>query len=379
MIPFNKPYYPALGEKMILEALESGKISGDGFYNKKVTDFFKTKFKFKYSLTTTSCTDSLELIALTAGIKEGDEVIIPNYTFVSTANAFLLRGAKIIFADSNVNSPCIDLNKVMNLVTERTKALVIVHYGGSGFELFKLNSIKIKFPNLIIIEDAAQCINSFYSGIPLGLFGDYAAFSFHETKNISCGEGGLFVCKDPNNFMKAQIIREKGTNRSAFFRKEVDKYGWKKLGSSFLPSDLLMAVLYSQLIDIDKINSRRIKLWNYYFNNLKVLEGRVSLPKIEKKSQHNGHIFYIILDSEIRRNDLINYLRINKVQATFHYSSLNESEFYKEKYERGKTILKNSRKYSQCLLRLPLYHKLNFEDIDLITGHIIDFFSINKH
>jgi len=377
MILFNKAYYSALSKKLAVQSIESGKISGDGFYNKKVIDFFKNKYKFKFCLTTTSCSDSLELIALTAGIKEGDEVIIPNYTFVSTANAFLLRGAKIIFADSNINNPSIDLDKAMNLVTERTKALVIVHYGGSGFELFKLKSIKNKFPNLIIIEDAAQCINSFYSGKPLGMYGDYAAFSFHETKNISCGEGGLFVCKDSYNFKKAQIIREKGTDRTAFFRKEVDKYGWKKLGSSFLPSDLLMAILYSQLINIDEIHSKRIKLWNYYYEKFKILENRISLPEIEKKSQHNGHIFYIILESEIQRNDLIKYLNSRKIQAIFHYSSLNESEFYKKKHRGEKIILKNSIKFSERLLRLPLHHELNFEDIDFITSQVIDFFKIN--
>ena len=378
MIPFNKPYYTKSCKELALKTLDKGHLSGDGLFTKKVTNFFNKKFKFKYCLTTTSCTDALELIALTIGIKPGDEVIIPSYTFVSTVNPFLLRGAKVVFADSNENNPNINLDEVKKLINKKTKALVIVHYGGSGFDLIKLNGIRDLFPKLIIIEDAAQCINSHYMDIALGSFGDYAAFSFHQTKNISCGEGGLFVCKDEDNLKKAEIIREKGTNRTSFYRGEVDKYGWKNLGSSFLPSDLLMAILFSQLKNLNEIHTQRINQWDYYFKKLKELKDKINLPEIDINSNHNGHIFYIVLNSELQRDKLIKYLSKKKIKSTFHYSSLNNSKFFIEEYKNNILNLKNSNKFSKQLLRLPLYHELKFEQIDTVVNSIFDFFDLSK-
>ena len=331
MIPFNKPYYQDNTVDNLIHSLNTNHISGDGFYNKKVTDFFRKKYGFTNCLTTTSCTDALELISLTLNIKYGDEIIIPNYTFVSSANAFILRGAKIIFADSYNDNPNLDLLNCIKHINSKTKAILIVHYAGSAYDLEQLKYIKEKFPSLKIIEDAAQCINSYYNRKPLGSFGDFAAFSFHETKNISCGEGGLFVCKSKKDYLKAEIIREKGTNRKSFIRNEVDKYGWKKVGSSFLPSDILMSILFSQLEKIDEIQKKRNSLWRYYFKSLSEFNLDLLLPKIHKNSNHNSHIFYVILKEKKIRDELQNHLKRKKILAVFHYTSLYTSEYFRDK------------------------------------------------
>ena len=371
MIPFNKPYYQDNTVDNLIHSLNTNHISGDGFYNKKVTDFFRKKYGFTNCLTTTSCTDALELISLTLNIKYGDEIIIPNYTFVSSANAFILRGAKIIFADSYNDNPNLDLLNCIKHINSKTKAILIVHYAGSAYDLEQLKYIKEKFPSLKIIEDAAQCINSYYNRKPLGSFGDFAAFSFHETKNISCGEGGLFVCKSKKDYLKAEIIREKGTNRKSFIRNEVDKYGWKKVGSSFLPSDILMSILFSQLEKIDEIQKKRNSLWRYYFKSLSEFNLDLLLPKIHKNSNHNSHIFYVILKEKKIRDELQNHLKRKKIFAVFHYTSLYTSEYFRDK--KGELHLPNSERFSDCLLRLPLYHEMTFKEIDLIVYEIKSF------
>ena len=270
-IAFNVPYLTGNETKYIQEAVSLGKISGDGLFTNRCHSFFEKKYNFRKVLLTTSCTDALEMAALLIGIKPDDEVIMPSYTFVSTANAFVLRGAKIVFADSRQDHPGVDELLIETLITKKTKAIVVVHYAGVACDMEVLQRIANKYC-LFLIEDAAQAINSFYKGKPLGSFGDFAAFSFHETKNIMCGEGGMLVVNNEKFAARAEIIREKGTNRSSFFRGEVDKYGWVDIGSSFLPSDMLAAFLLAQLENIDIIQERRIQIWQLYYELMKDIE-----------------------------------------------------------------------------------------------------------
>ncbi|MCB0513731.1 MAG: dTDP-4-amino-4,6-dideoxygalactose transaminase, partial [Bacteroidetes bacterium] len=277
MINFNKPYFTGKETEYIQQAVQSGKISGDGMFTKKCHQFFESKYGFKKCLLTTSCTDALEMAAILIDIKEGDEVIMPSFTFVSTANAFVLRGANIIFADSYFDNPNIDADAIEQLITPKTKAIVVVHYAGMACDMDKIIELANKY-KLFVIEDAAQAIDSFYiskgTKKPLGSIGHLAAFSFHETKNIISGEGGMLVINDERFIERAEIIREKGTNRSKFFRGEVDKYGWVDIGSSFLPSDIIAAFLYAQLENLDAIQTKRKEIWNSYFEGLKTLEER---------------------------------------------------------------------------------------------------------
>lgn len=375
MIPFNKPFYPTTSSEFIQDSLATNHISGDGKYSNKIKQFFEQKFRFRYNLMTTSCTDALELIALTIDLKKDDEVILPSYTFVSTANPFLLRGAKLIFADSCSDSPNINLDHVRQLITKKTKVIVIVHYAGIACDIQKLMKIKKDFSAIYIVEDAAQCVDSFYNGKPLGSFGDFSAFSFHETKNISCGEGGLFVCKEEVNYHKAEIIREKGTNRMSFIRGEVNKYGWKNIGSSFLPSDILAAILWAQLQEMDKIKSNRKKIWNNYYIGLETLEstGKIIRPKFSTKVDHNAHIFYLITRNETERNQLIQFLSERLIKANFHYLSLHKSDFFKSKAIND--FLPNSDKYMNCLVRLPLFNQMELTDSNKVIENIQVFFN----
>ena len=270
-IPFNKPFLSGHELKYIKDALNTGKISGNGKYTQLCHEFFQKKYNFKKCLLTTSCTDALEMAAILIDIQPGDEVIIPSYTFVSTANAFVLRGAKIIFADSEKRTPNIDTEKIEALITSKTKAIIVVHYAGIACDLNKIHKIAKKY-KLFVIEDAAQSIDSYYNDKPLGTLGHLATFSFHETKNVISGEGGMLVINDEHFLKRAEIIWEKGTNRSAFFRGEVAKYGWVDIGSSFLPSEITAAFLYAQLENLEKIQNKRITLWNNYFKYLKSLE-----------------------------------------------------------------------------------------------------------
>ncbi|MBU79548.1 MAG: dTDP-4-amino-4,6-dideoxygalactose transaminase [Flavobacteriales bacterium] len=374
MIPFNRPFYPPTTLKFIQDSLATNHISGDGKYSHKIKQFFDQKFGLRYNLMTTSCTDALELIALTIDLKKEDEVILPSYTFVSTANPFLLRGAKLIFADSCNDSPNIDLDHVRQLITKKTKAIVIVHYAGIPCDIEKLIKIKKDFSTIYIVEDAAQCVDSFYKGTPLGSFGDFSAFSFHETKNISCGEGGLFVSKEKSNYHKAEIIREKGTNRMSFIRGEVNKYGWKTIGSSFLPSDILAAILWAQLQEMGEIKSNRKKIWNNYYEGLECLEssGKIIRPKFSPQADHNAHIFYLITRSETERNQLIQFLAERSIKASFHYLSLHKSNFFKSKT--GNDSLPNSDKYTSCLVRLPMFNQMNIRKSNKVIENIQAFF-----
>lgn len=372
-IPFNKPYLTGKENHYIYQAVLSGKISGDGIFTKRSHEFFEKKYGFKKCLLTTSCTDALEMAAILLDIKEGDEVIMPSYTFVSTANAFVLRGAKIIFADSYADNPNIDADRIEVLITPKTKAIIPVHYAGVACNMKKIMELASKY-NLFVVEDAAQAIDSYFEERPLGSIGHLAAFSFHETKNIISGEGGMLVINDERFMKRAEIIREKGTNRSAFFRGEVDKYGWVDVGSSFLPSDIIAAFLYAQLENMEEIQMRRKLLWTRYYLNLKLLSDKhiVQFPTLPDYASNNAHMAYLVCASLEERQQLIQALKQEGIMAVFHYLSLHKSPFYQSKYTGGE--LKNSDHFSDCLLRLPLYFELTETDIDRITSVIIRFY-----
>ncbi len=368
-IPFNKPYLTGKEGHYIYQAVLSGKISGDGVFTKKCHAFFEKTFGFKKTLLTTSCTDALEMAALLINIEPGDEVILPSYTFVSTANAFVLRGARLVFVDSGRDNPNMDVSKVEACITPKTKAIVPVHYAGIAVDMDPLLELASKH-NLFIIEDAAQAIDSYYKGRPLGSIGNMAAFSFHETKNIMAGEGGMLAINDDRFTHRAEIIREKGTNRSAFFRGEVDKYGWVDLGSSFLPSDIIAAFLYAQLENLKDIQERRRILWDRYYKALSPLasQGKLTLPYIPTFATNNAHMFYLVCRSLDERNGLIALLKEKGIYAVFHYISLHTSPYYKDKHD-GRE-LPNADHFTDCLLRLPLFYELAEEQVDFITDTI---------
>ena len=372
-IPFNKPFLSGNETKYIEEAVRSMKISGDGIFTKKCHAFFEEKYGFLKCLLTTSCTDALEMAAILIDIQVGDEVIMPSYTFVSTANAFVLRGAKIVFADSLPNHPNIDVSKIETLITPKTKAIVPVHYGGVACDMDVIMELADKY-NLFVIEDAAQAIDSFYKGLPLGGIGHLAAFSFHETKNIISGEGGMLVINDTQFAERAEIIREKGTNRSQFYRGEVDKYGWMDIGSSFLPSDIIAAFLFAQLENLDKIQAKRIASWNSYYELLKPLadQNLFKLLHFDKDKTNNGHLFALIMPNLEERTQLIDFMRKKGILAVFHYLSLHKSPFYQEKHD-GRT-LENCDNFSDTLIRLPFYYELTQEEIEFICNSIIQYF-----
>lgn len=312
MIPFNKPYLTGKENDYIIEAVNSGKISGNGLFTKKCQDFFESKYGFKKVLLTTSCTDALEMAAMLSNIKEGDEVIVPSYTFVSTAIAFVRQGAKIVFADSYSDNPNIDADKIEALITHKTKAIVPVHYAGVACDMDKIMDLAAKY-DLLVIEDAAQAIDSYYTGKDgvkkaLGSIGHLAAFSFHETKNIIAGEGGMLTINDDRFIHRAEIIWEKGTNRAEFFRGEVNKYGWVDTGSSFLPSEIIAAFLWAQIENLDDIQSKRKLLWNTYFDALKS-QINFNMPLLTSYATNNAHMFYIIAKDINHRSELINMLK----------------------------------------------------------------------
>ncbi len=373
MISFNKPYLSGKELQYIGEAVSSMKISGDGAFTKKCHSFFETKYGFGKCLLTTSCTDALEMAALLIDIQEGDEIIMPSYTFVSTANAFVLRGAKIVFADSEDNHPNMDASKLAGLITPKTKAIVPVHYAGIACDMDSIMELA-KAHNLYVIEDAAQSIDSYYKGKPLGSFGHFATFSFHETKNIIAGEGGMLVINDKAFYDRAEIIREKGTNRSRFFRGEVDKYGWVDIGSSFLPSDMIAAFLFAQLENLEDIQKKRISIWNAYYRGIKELEsnGHLSIPRYSADKTNNAHMFCIVLNSIKERTALIQYLKANEIYAVFHYLSLHKSPFYSKLHD-GRP-LPNADKFENCLLRLPIYYELKESEVEYILSTLKAFF-----
>jgi len=363
MIPFNKPYLTGKETDYIIDAVATGKISGNGKYTKKCQNWFQENYGFKKCLLTTSCTDALEMAAILIDIQPGDEVIMPSYTFVSTANAFVLRGAKLVFVDSHKDHPGIDEASIEALITSRTKAIVPVHYAGVACDMDVIMDLANHY-NLYVVEDAAQAIDSFYTGKDgvkraLGSIGHLAAFSFHETKNIISGEGGMLAINDERFLERAEIIWEKGTNRSAFFRGEVNKYGWVDVGSSFLPSDIIAAFLWAQLENLRDIQSRRSTIWDEYQRQLKDWANQLGIktPFVPNYATNNAHMFYLVCKSLEQRNSLIAYLKENKVLAVFHYLSLHKSEFYQNKHD-GRNLLQTDR-YSDCLVRLPMFYELN--------------------
>lgn len=380
MIPFNKPFIIGNELKYIEEAVRSGKISGDGIFTKMCHEFFEEKFGFQKVLLTTSCTDALEMAAILCDIKEGDEVIVPSFTFVSSANAFALRGAKIVFVDSNIENPNISISEIEKNITNKTKVIVPVHYAGIACDMESIMNLAYKY-NLFVVEDAAQAIDSFYTFSngttkALGSIGHFAAFSFHETKNIIAGEGGMLVINDEKYNGRAEIIREKGTNRSAFFRGEINKYGWVDIGSSFLPSELISAFLFAQLERLEEIQNKRKDIWNKYYEGLKSLEDnfKIKLPYIPEFATNNAHMFYIVCNSLQDRSCLIDWLRSKGIISVFHYLSLNKSEFYTIENRLSDCI--NSDIYTDRLLRLPFFYELTFEEQDLIITEIINFYNL---
>ncbi|HCC70924.1 MAG TPA: dTDP-4-amino-4,6-dideoxygalactose transaminase [Bacteroidales bacterium] len=371
-IPFNKPYLTGKEAHYIYQAVYSGKISGNGYYTKLCQKFFEEKYGFKKTLLTTSCTDALEMSAILVDIKPGDEVIIPSFTFVSTAVTFFRQGAKIVFADSGSDNPNIDADKLEELITPATKAIVPIHYAGIACDMDKIMELARRY-NLFVVEDAAQSIESFYKGKPLGTIGHLSTFSFHETKNVNAGEGGLLGINDERFLKRSEIIWEKGTNRAEFFRGEINKYGWVDIGSSFLPSDIIAAYLYAQLENLLEIQRKRVELWNKYYIELKILDdqGLIMLPKLPAEATNNAHMFYLVCRTGDERDRLIAYLKDLGINAVFHYLSLHKSPFYAERHD-GRT-LENSDRYTDCLLRLPMYYEFSLDECQFIIDAIHDF------
>lgn len=373
MIPFNKPYLTGNETVYINEAVKSGKISGNGNFTQKCQSFFEEKYGFKKCLLTTSCTDALEMAALLLEIKPGDEVIVPSYTFVSSALAFVREGAKIVFADSMDSNPNIDAQKIQGLLTKKTKAVVVVHYAGVAVDMDPIMKLSRKH-NFYVVEDAAQSIDSYYKGKALGSIGHLSTFSFHETKNVISGEGGMLAINDEALMPRSEIIWEKGTNRASFFRGEINKYGWVDTGSSFLPSEVIAAFLYAQLENIESIQKQRLRLWNTYYDGLKELgdAGKIQLPFIPEYATNNAHMFYLICKNNKDRDGLIKHIRESGAHAVFHYLSLHKSDYYLESNETSS--LPQSDKYTDCLVRLPFYFELLDKEAQVVINAIHSFF-----
>ncbi len=374
MILFNIPVVIGNEMKYIEEVLRNQKLSGDGEFTKRCNVWFEEKVSCKKVLLTKSCTHALEMSAILAGINEDDEVIIPSYTFISTANAFVLRGAKIVFVDIRPDTMNIDEKLIEAAITDKTRAIVVVHYAGVACEMDTIMEIANKY-NLLVIEDAAQGVMSTYKGKALGTIGHLGCYSFHETKNYNCGEGGALLINNEAYIERAEIIREKGTNRSSFFRGQVDKYTWVDIGSSYLPSELNAAFLYAQLEMAEDINKNRLKSWNLYYHSLKPLaeKGFIELPFVPNEVEHNGHMFYIKVKNLEERSLLINFLKEKDIMSVFHYVPLHSSEAGKKfGIFCGKDIC--TTKESERLLRLPLYYNIKSQEIEFIIDMIIGFY-----
>lgn len=381
MIDFNRPHITGKETDYIIEAVKSGKLSGNGIFTKKCQAFFEDRFEFGKCLLTSSCTDALEMAAILCNIQPGDEVIIPSYTFVSTANAFVLRGAKIVFADSREDHPGINEDEIEGLITPKTKVIVPVHYAGVACDMDKIMSLAKKY-DLLVVEDAAQAVDSYYTNSDgnkkaLGSIGDFAAFSFHETKNIISGEGGMLVVNNTGFIKRAEIIWEKGTNRSAFFRGEIDKYSWVDIGSSFLPSEITAAFLWAQIENLDDIQSKRKEIWENYNNLIQInnLGLKVKTPEIPKYATNNAHMFYCTCHDLDSRNQLLSTLKKKGILSVFHYLSLHRSSFFLAQHDRR--ILVNSDRYAETLLRLPFYYELSFDEQEFVINQLTSFFKTN--
>jgi dTDP-4-amino-4,6-dideoxygalactose transaminase len=375
MIGFNKPYHTGKEIEYIQQAIRLEKLSGNGFFTHKCHAFFKKQYQFKKVLLTQSCTAALEMAAILTDVKPGDEVILPSYTFVSTANAFALRGAKLVFADSSRFHPNISIDSIKKLISRKTKVIVAVHYAGIACDMDSIMELAKKH-NLLVVEDAAQAIDSFYKGRPLGSIGHLAAFSFHETKNISSGEGGMLVVNDERFEKRAEIIWEKGTNRSAFFRGEVDKYSWVDIGSSYLPSEITAAFLWAQLEKLESIQRKRKELWTSYSGQLAALaeKGLATLPVIPDYATNNAHIFYLIAKDHQQQLALLNHMRLNQIQAIFHYLPLHRSPFFTKNHT-AKTLTYAER-FGKTLVRLPLYCELTQRQVKKVTEAVNQFYGI---
>ena len=374
MINFNVPPYTGKEMDYIAQTVEKHKICGDGEFTKKCNAWIEQKTGTKKCLLTTSCTHATEMAALLAEIQPGDEVIMPAYTFVSTADAFVLRGAVPVFVDIRPDTMNIDETKIEAAITDKTKAIVPVHYAGVACEMDTIMDIA-KRHHLLVIEDAAQGIMSTYKGKALGTFGEYGCFSFHETKNYSMGEGGALLIRDEENIEDAEIIREKGTNRSKYFRGQIDKYTWVNFGSSYLPSDMNAAYLYAQLEKAEEINDARMACWNRYYENLEPLReaGKIELPYVPEECEHNAHMFYIKTADIEERTRLIQFLKANGILAVFHYIPLHTAPAG-QKFGRFHGEDKYTTRESERLLRLPMYYRLTLEEVDYICEKVTAFF-----
>ena len=375
-IPFNKPFLTGKEAHYMYQAVYTGKLSGNGEFTKKCQRFFENRYEFNKCILTTSGTDALEMAAILCDVNPGDEVIVPSYTFVSSALAFVRQGAKIVFADSNDNNPNIDASKIESLITPKTKVIVRVHYAGIACDMDRIMDIANRY-NIFVVEDAAQAIDSYYKGKPLGGIGHFGCFSFHETKNVTAGgEGGLLCVNDDRFIRRAEIIWEKGTNRAEFFRGMVNKYGWVDTGSSFLPAEINAAFLWAQLENLDIIQNRRKHIWKMYYEGLKTIEkkGLIQMPFIPEYATNNGHMFYFVCGSLEERTSLIEYLKRNDILAVFHYLSLHKSDYY---LANGGIVadLPHCDKYADQLVRLPMYYDLKDEDVLRVVSFINEFYS----
>ena len=372
-IPFNKPAFVGTELQYIKDAVDRGMLCGDGEYTKKCSTWMKKHFDVNQVFLTTSCTHALEMAAYLAGIEPGDEVIMPSFTFVSTADAFVLRGAKIVFVDIRPDTMNIDEKLIEDAITPRTKAIVPVHYAGVGCEMDTIMEIARRY-GLKVVEDAAQGVNAFYKGRALGTIGDLGCYSFHETKNYTMGEGGALVFQDDAYQEKAEILREKGTDRSKFFRGQVDKYRWIDYGSSYLPSEMNAAYLYAQLEKSEEINRKRRQIYDYYHENLKPLEekGCIQRPFVPQEAEHNAHMYYLKVKDLETRTRLISYLKENKIYSAFHYIPLHSSPAGK-KFGRFHGEDRYTTRESERLLRLPMFYNLSMEDVEYITDTVLSF------
>lgn len=376
-IAFNKPYLTGKEAHYMYQAVYTGKLSGNGDFTQKCQKLFEEKYGFHKCLMTTSGTDALEMAAILCGVQPGDEVIVPSYTFVSSALAFVRQGAKIVFADSCENNPNIDADRIESLITSKTKVIVPVHYAGVACDMDRIVEVASRH-NVLVVEDAAHAIDSYYKGKPLGGIGHFGCFSFHETKNItSGGEGGLLVINDERFIRRAEIIWEKGTNRAEFFRGMVNKYGWVDTGSSFLPSEINSAFLYAQLESLEVIQSRRKAAWTQYWTGLMPLseKGFFELPCMPAYATNNAHMFYMVCRSLEERTQLISYLKDKGIYAAFHYLSLHLSDYYRS-VESVIPDLPNCDKYADRLVRLPMYFELSDDEISYVVNCIMDFYKV---
>lgn len=374
-VPFNVPYLTGRELEHIGLALQSGHLSGDGPYTQRCHDFFQERFGYHRVFLTASATDALEMCALLCDLGPGDEVIIPSYTFVSTANAFALRGATIKFADNKPGHPNVGAAQLEPLITPRTKAIVVMHYAGLSCPMDEIMALA-KQHNLLVVEDAAQAIGASYKGRPLGSIGDLACFSFHETKNIQCGQGGLAMVNNPDLVERAEYAWQKGTNRSKFSRGEVNKYRWVDLGSSYLPGESVAAMLWPQLEDLDQILALRMKAWNFYHRELQGLSPEVVLPEVPEGCEHNAHIYQLVLPTESLQLEFTRTLKEDGIHAHTHYLSLHDSPYFKPFHD-GRPLPEADR-LSQCLVRLPLYNGISSEQLEWVVSRCKAFFSKAK-